>query len=246
MGGRQEAYGRWRGEGQDPREQYLHIVHEQVGRLLRRLPSGVVERDELISWGAIGLLEGIERYDAARGVPIEAFLRTRVRLRLIDGLRSQDRLPRRLRERERLVRQAYARLEQENLRSATDEEVAKALGIAPEEFSQWLQDLALSCVFSIDGLYAQGEEPEDGAPSPEELLEQDELHGLLAAAVSRLPRREQEVLWAHYQLGYAIGEVAGALGLSESYVSALHSRAILRLRGALSRYRAAAKRGGER
>lgn len=244
MQGPSEAYTRWRRAGDDPRERYLPLVHEQVGRLLRRLPSGVAERDELISWGVIGLLEGLERFDEQRGVPIEAYLRTRVRQRLLDGLRSQDRLPRRLRERERLVQGAFARLEQENLRSASDEEVAEELGIAPQELDRWLQDIALSTVFSIDNLYAQGEDVPDSGESPEEQIEQQELNGVLAAAITRLPKREQEVLWAHYQMGYAIGEVAAALSLSESYVSSLHSRAILRLRGALSRYRAASRRGG--
>lgn len=236
-----ETYGRWRAE--DPREQYMHIVQEQVHRLLRRLPAGVAERDELISWGVIGLLEALERFDVQRGVPIEAFLRTRVRLRMIDGLRTQDRLPRRLRERERLLRDTYARLEQQNLRSASDEEVATELGIDTEELGHWFQDLSLGTVFSMETLYAQGEEPEDGSAGPEAQMEQGELHDVLEAAISRLPKREQDVLWAHYQLGYAIGEVAAALSLSEGYVSSLHSRAILRLRGALSRYRASTKGG---
>ncbi len=234
----QAAYERWREGAGQSREAYLPLVHEQAARILRRLPSGVLERDEVISYGVIGLLEGLDQYDPQRGVPVEAYLRTKIRRRILDGLRSQDRLPRRLRARERMVREAYAELEQEQLRSATDEEVAARLGVSAEEFQGWLVDLGFTTVWSIEMLEESGVEPEDSAPTPEQTLEQGELLSVLTAAVGKLPQREQDVLAAHYNLGYSLQEVAQAMDLSERYVAALHSRAVLRLRGALSRYRA--------
>lgn len=234
----QAAYERWRESGQQSREAYLPLVHEQAARVMRRLPSGVIERDEVISYGVIGMLEGLEQYDPRRGVPLEAYLRTQIRRRILDGLRSQDRLPRRLRARERLVRDAYATLEQEQLRSATDAEVASHLGISEDEFQSWLVDLGFTTVWSIEVLEENGIEPEDKERTPEEQIEQDELLQVLTAAIAKLSRREQDVLAAHYNLGYSLQEVAQAMDLSERYVAAIHSKAVLRLRGALSRYRA--------
>ncbi len=234
----QAAYERWREDGGQSREAFLPLVQEQAARILRRLPTGILERDEVVSYGVIGLLEGLEHYDAGRGVPLEAYLRTQIRRRILDGLRSQDRLPRRLRARERQVREAYAQLEQENLRSARDEEVAERLGLSQGEFQEWLLDLGFTTVWSIEVLEESGIEPEDGQSTPEEQLEQQELLSILAAAIEKLPQRERDVLAAHYNLGYSLQEVAQAMDLTERYVAALHSRAVLRLRGALSRYRA--------
>ncbi|MDA8345052.1 MAG: sigma-70 family RNA polymerase sigma factor [Thermaerobacter sp.] len=235
----QQAYERWREDGgAQSREAYLPLVHEQAARILRRLPTGILERDEVISYGVIGLLEALEQYDPRRGVPLEAYLRTQIRRRILDGLRSQDRLPRRLRARERQVRDAYAQLEQEHLRSATDDEVAERLGLSNKEFQEWLVDLGFTTVWSIEILEEHGVEPEDGNRTPEAALEEGELLKILATAVEKLPQREQDVLAAHYDLGYSLQEVAQAMDLSERYVAALHSRAVLRLRGALSRYRA--------
>jgi len=238
---RRVAYERWRSPGEDPAAEHLPLVYEQAQRVFGRLPPGLVERDEIVSFGAIGLMEALARYDPARGVPLEAYLRTQIRRRILDGLRSQDRVPRRLRERERRVRDAYARLEQQEGRSVPDEEVAAELGIAPEELREWLLDLGFTTVFSLEALGDEGVEPADEEPSPEAALEDGELKSLLRSAIERLPRREQEVLAAHYDMGYSLQEIAAAFELSDRYVAQLHSRAVLRLRGALSRYRAQMK-----
>ncbi len=238
---RQDAYARWKSPGQDLREEYLPLVYEQAQRILFRLPPGLLERDEVVSFGVIGMLEALERYDAGRGVPIEAYLRTQIRRRILDGLRSQDRLPRRLRERERRVREAYAQLEQQEGRSVSDDEVAASLGVTGSEFQDWLLDLSFTTLWSLELLGEEGVEPLDDDPSPEAAVEAGELHAQLRAAIERLPRREQEVLAAHYDMGYSMQEIAAAFELSDRYVAQLHARAVLRLRGSLSRYRAQMK-----
>lgn len=224
--------------GDDPREVYLPLVAEQADRALARLPQGTVEREELLSLGAIGLLEGLERFDSGRGVPIEAYLRTAIRHRILDGLRQQDRVPKRLRQKEKLVREAYAEIEQAALRPATDEEVAERLGVTTSVLRTWLRDLAYTTVWSLEALEEEkGFEIEAEAPGPEGVTWQGELRDIVAEAISRLPKREQEVLWAHYYRGYSLHEVALALDLSDAYVSQLHSRAVLRLRGSLGQMR---------
>ena len=238
---RQDAYARWKSPGQDSREEYLPLVYEQAQRILFRLPPGQLERDEIVSFGVIGMLEALDRYDQSRGVPIEAYLRTQIRRRILDGLRSQDRLPRRLREREKLVREAYARLEQQEGRTVSDDEVATELGLTAEDFQEWLMDLSFTTLWSLEVLGEEGVEPLDEEPTPEAAIEAGELHEQLRSAIERLPRREQEVLAAHYDMGYSLQEIAAAFDLSDRYVAQLHARAVLRLRGALSRYRAQMK-----
>lgn len=225
----QRAYG-----AEDPRERFLPLAVEQADRVHGRLPPGALERDEVISLAVIGLIEGLERFDQGRGVPIEAYLRQVIRHRILDGLRSEDRVPKRLRARERLVREAYRDLEQQLMRPATDAEVAARLGIPEREFLGWLSDLAFTTVGSLDALEEDGSPPVGApAPGPEEEAARRDVARRLAQAVARLPERERQVLWAHYYREYSLHEVALALDLSDSYVSQLHSRAILRLRGQL-------------
>jgi len=219
---------------EEPRERYMPIAVAEADRFFDRLPHNLVERDELLSLAVIGLIEGIDRFDPGRGVPIEAYLRQKIRYAILDGLRRQDRVPKRLRARERLVREAYAHLEQEYQRAVSDAEVAARLGIGEAEFVQWLEDLAFTTVGSLDAL------SEDGAPevpteeqTPDEEALESETQAILARAIKELPEREQQVLWAHYYREYSLHEVALALELSSSYVSQLHSRAILRLRAKL-------------
>lgn len=225
----QRAYG-----AEDPRERFLPLAVEQADRVHGRLPPGAMERDELLSLAVIGLIEGLDRFDASRGVPIEAYLRQVIRHRILDGLRSEDRVPKRLRARERLVRDAYAGLEQELLRPATDAEVAARLGVSEEEFGRWLADLAFTTIGSLDALEEEGAPPVPAdAAGPEDEAARRDVSSRLASAVARLPERERQVLWAHYFREYSLHEVALAMDLSDSYISQLHSRAIMRLRGQL-------------
>jgi len=231
---------------EDPREAYLPLVIEQAERALARLPEGAVDREELISLGAIGLLEGLDRFDPARGVPIEAYLRTAIRHRILDGLRQQDRIPKGLRQKERMVREAVGAIEQETLLPATDDQVAQRLRISVPQLRSWLADLAYTTVWSLEAIEAEsGFEIEEPGEGPEGEAWRREVERILKEAITRLPKREREVLWLHYYRGYSLHEVALALGLSDAYMSQIHSRAIMRLRGALGDMRTVLVGGGD-
>jgi RNA polymerase sigma factor for flagellar operon FliA len=231
--------------------QHLGLLRAVARRIGGSLPPGSVELEELVSWGAIGLIRGVDRYDPARGVPLEAYLRRSVRLAIMEGLRTQDVVPRRLRERQVRLTEAFAELEQRLMRAPSDREVADHLGLSEEELGQWYRDLSFTVAVRLDG--PAGGEEEGGSPllgfvadpeeGPEGQLEQQELRQRLRQALARLSERERKVLAAVYQADATLAETARVMGLSPSYVARLHMRAIFRLRGMLSRYVAEARRG---
>jgi RNA polymerase sigma factor for flagellar operon FliA len=241
--------------GSDTRQARIEAHLGVLGRMARRihstLPHGAVELDELLSWGAIGLCQAIDTYDPGRGVPLEPFVRVSIRHAILDGLRENDRMPRRMREKERRLREAVSSLEQTLMRSPTQEEVAQALGGDEASVSEHYAALAYASLGSLDEESSGSDEGGDarieriadqGAQSPVERVEDDEERGQLVAALSRLTERERKILWAVYQEDYTLTEVAKALRLSVSQVGRIHAHAILRLRGLMSRYVAQSRR----
>lgn len=247
------------GRSQDARsariEAHLGLLAGLARRIHSTLPPGAADLDELLSWGAIGLCQGVDNYEPGRGVPLEAYIRISVRHAIMDGLRDADRLPRRMREKERRLRQAVAALEQRLLRAPTPEEVAAALGLD----SQGVAEHYAAAAFSSLG-YLDEEAPGDDegrttrldriadatAADPAAQAETDERRAQLVAALGRLTERERRILWAVYQADYTLTEVARALGLSVSHIGRVHAHAILRLRGMMSRYVAESRRDGPR
>jgi RNA polymerase sigma factor for flagellar operon FliA len=233
-----------------------------LGRLARRihstLPPGSADLDELLSWGAIGLCQGVDSYDPGRGVPLEAYVRATIRHAIMDGLREADRLPRRMREKERRLRQVVAELEQRFMRSPTPDEVAAALGGDEASVADHYAAVAFSSLGYLDeelpddgdgeggGASRLERIADEGAADPVERAEAEERRRHLMAALARLSERERRILWAVYQEDYTLTEVARVLGLSVSQLARIHAHAILRLRGMLSRYVAESRRDGPR
>lgn len=241
--------------GSDTRAARIDAHLGVLGRMARRihstLPAGAVEVDELLSWGAIGLCQGIDAFDPTRGVPLEPYVRVCIRHAILDGLRESDRLPRRMREKERRLRDCVASLEQSLMRSPTPDEVAQALGGDQAVVSDHYAALLYASLGSLDEEAPGSEEggdaridrlPDEGAENPVARVEDEEERGQLAAALARLTERERKILWAVYQEDYTLTEVAKALRLSVSQVGRVHAHAVLRLRGMMSRYVAQSRR----
>ena len=246
------AYAAAAGETRQARiEAHLGVLGRMARRIHSTLPSGAVELDELLSWGAIGLCQAVDTYDPGRGVPLEPYVRVSIRHAILDGLRESDRLPRRMREKERRLRDVVSSLEQSLMRTPTGEEVAQALGGDESAVSEHYAALAYASLGSLDEETPGSEEggearieriADHGAENPVERVEDDEERGQLVAALSRLTERERKILWAVYQEDYTLTEVAKALRLSVSQVGRIHAHAILRLRGMMSRYVAQSRR----
>lgn len=223
-------------------EQYLPLVKRIAGRLAISLPQHVDE-DDLTGYGVFGLLDALERFDPARGVKFETYATLRIRGAIIDGLRTMDWVPHSARQKLKRIQDAYGEIEARLGRPAHNEEVAEYLHMELKDLEAAINQGQMLTLTSLDEV-AVGEEGEN-APKTQlidplaqeafqeiELLEQKKL---LAEAIEKLPEKEKMVVALYYQEDLTLKEIAAIMKLSESRISQLHSQAILRLRGRLSR-----------
>ncbi|MGL6015417.1 MAG: FliA/WhiG family RNA polymerase sigma factor [Selenomonadaceae bacterium] len=214
-------------------ENYLSLVHIIAGRIAISLPSHV-DRDDLISSGFFGLLDAIERYDPSRGNKFETYAGVRIRGSILDYLRAKDWAPVSLRQKIRKYEQAVSRLEGKLGRAATDQEIAAELEISSEELGSLLGRLNIATVVPLEE-YAKVEPLVSGIAGPAEDVEAREVQASLAEAIERLPEKEKIVISLYYYEELTLKEISLILKLSEARISQLHTKAVFRLRGYLSR-----------
>lgn len=226
-------------------EQFLPLVNKVANRLAIGLPSNV-DRDDLISFGRFGLLDALAKFDHTRGLQFETYAMWRIRGAMIDGLRESDWIPRTVRDKAKKIEEAYTILEQRLLRVPTDQEVSEYLGITERELQQVFYDTSLASMVSIDE--AVGDEDEqktarhsyivdEVTPSPEQVAETSSLKEVLSHSIDKLPEKERTVVSLFYFEELTLSEIAEVMSLSPSRISQLHSKAVLRLRSALSRWK---------
>jgi len=223
---------------------YSPLVKYVAGRVAVNLPKSVDEGD-LIGYGTLGLIDAIERFDPQRGVKFETYAIARIRGSMIDGLRSMDWVPVSVRHRNRNLEKVVKDLENQLGRSATDEEIAGVLGITAGEYNQRIQDMAGSAILSLEDVWGNPEEGEpptrmaeirdEKAIDPLDEAEWNSRREALARAINRLPDREKLVITLYYFEGLTVKEIAYILKVSPSRVSQLHTKAVIRLRGAMAR-----------
>jgi RNA polymerase sigma factor for flagellar operon FliA len=222
---------------------YAPLVKFVAGRVGASLPSHVDEQD-LVSYGLLGLIGAIERFDPGREIKFETFAMARIRGAIIDELRSLDWVPRSVRTRARQIERAIAALEKELMRAPTDEEIAKKLGVTSDELEDSLHEISRTSMAALDELWSPsgtGDQvalidtiEDESGPDPEASLELTEVKEALAEAISDLPEREKLVVTLYYYEELTLREIGEVLGVTESRVSQLHTKAILRLKAHLS------------
>ena len=222
---------------------YSPLVKYVAGRMGSGLPAHVEEAD-LISYGLGGLISAIERFDLSREIKFETYAITRIRGSIIDELRTLDWVPRSVRARAREIERANMKLEAKLQRAPTDEEMASELSMTVEEFHDALLQISNSTIVALDELWNVSDStgdsvslldtlPDRGAPDPQALVDQSELRDRIADAIAALPEREKLVVALYYYENLTLREIGEVLGVTESRVSQLHPKAVLRLRSKL-------------
>jgi RNA polymerase sigma factor FliA len=222
---------------------YAPLVKYVAGRMSSGLPSHVEESD-LISYGLLGLISAIERFEPEREIKFETFAITRIKGSIIDELRSLDWVPRSVRTKARAIEKANAKLEHRLHRAPTDQEMAKELGVEIEDFQDSLVRISNSSVVALDELWTVSDSSGDQvslldtiqdpqAADPATEMDTTEMKDRLADAIARLPEREKLVVALYYYENLTLREIGEVLGVTESRVSQLHTKAVLRLKSRL-------------
>ena len=228
---------------------YSPLVKYVAGRLASSLPQSVDTAD-LISYGIFGLVDAIEKFDLERAIKFETYAIARIKGAIIDELRAMDWVPRSVRSRAREIESAYVALENQLRRLPSDQEVADYMGVSLKEFHAILTKLSYTSVVSFEELWVGGERDDsqsaigsirdDTAEDPVAIFESAEVKDILASAIEGLPEREKTVIALYYYEGLTLKEIGQVLGVTESCVSQLHTKAVLRLRAKLHQVEAAA------
>jgi RNA polymerase sigma factor for flagellar operon FliA len=223
---------------------YSPLVKYVAGRMASGLPSHVEEAD-LISYGLVGLINAIERFELEREIKFETYAITRIKGAIIDELRSQDWVPRSVRARAREIERVHQKLEHRFQRAPTDEEMAGELEMSVEDFQDAILQISNSSIAALDELWTVGDSSgdqvslldtlaDDRSPDPSAALDQTDLRDRVAESISRLPEREKLVIALYYYENLTLREIGEVLGVTESRVSQLHTKAVLRLRSRLT------------
>lgn len=221
---------------------YSPLVKYVAGRVGVGLPQNV-EQADLVSYGLFGLIDAIDKFEPERGFKFETYAISRIKGNILDELRSIDWVPRSVRAKARQIENAYAALEAKLHRAPTEDEVADELDMTVEQLQTSLSKISFVGVIALDEFV--GSSDRDGGATlgdtiatddegPGDLFEVQEMRGLLSEAVERLPEREKVVLTLYYYEGLTLAQIGDVIGVTESRVCQIHTKAILQLRSRMA------------
>ena len=221
---------------------YAPLVKYVAGRVAVGMPASV-EHSDLVSYGIFGLMDAIEKFDLDKGFKFETYAITRIKGAIIDELRSIDWVPRSVRARARKIEAAVQRLETSLRRSPSEDELAAELGWSISELQETLAKVSMTSVAALDEVLAVGDGDRISlvdtlqdltAELPEESYEEVETKQLLRETITRLTEREQTVLGLYYFEGMTLSQIGDVLGVTESRICQIHTKAVLSLRAKLT------------
>ncbi len=218
---------------------YSPLVKYVAGRVAVGLPQNV-EQSDLVSYGIFGLIDAIEKFDPERGYKFETYAIARIRGAIIDELRAIDWVPRSVRAKARALENAYAKLESNLRRTPTDEELADELEMTAAQLQTTLSQISFVGLVALDEMLSVGGDRgesltlgdtiADTGEGPVAAYEVEEMRHILADAINSLPEREKIVLTLYYYEGLTLAEIGQVLGVTESRVCQIHTKAVLQLR----------------
>ncbi len=225
-------------------EKHLPLVKNVVGRLAMTLPPHV-DGEDLYSAGLSGLLNAIRQYNPTAGTAFETYARLRIRGAVFDELRRMDWVPRSVHAKARRVQSAMQELEQRKGRSATEEEMAKALKIPLEEYRHWLEEIRPATFVCLDAAFNHEHDdalshyeslPDHRQEDPGDGAFRHELSRMIAARLQQLPEMQRKVLALYYYEDMRLREIAEVFGLTESRICQIHAQAILNIKSYLQKF----------
>jgi RNA polymerase sigma factor for flagellar operon FliA len=227
-------------------KQYAPLVKYVAGKVAVGMPHNV-EFDDLVGFGVFGLLDAIDKFDPDKNVKFKTYAVTRIRGAIFDELRTIDWVPRSVRQKTREVEEAIGALEAQLGRTATDQEIANSLGLDEKEFAKTMMKISGTTMLSLNDVWFSGDENDkvsigDSIESPSSLnpdiiVEKDEIRRVIVEAIEDLPDKEKKILVLYYYEDLTLKEIGEVLEVTESRVSQLHTKAILRLRSKLTNIR---------
>ncbi|HVL65480.1 MAG TPA: RNA polymerase sigma factor WhiG [Actinomycetota bacterium] len=223
---------------------YSPLVKYVAARVAVGLPANV-EQADLISYGIFGLIDAIDKYEPSRGIKFETYAISRIRGAIIDELRAIDWVPRSVRFKAREVEKAYSALENRLKRPPSDAEIAEELGISVDDLNAIYTQLSTVSLVALDELMTVDGDKGDRlslvdtledsrVASPMDAFESEEMKDILARAINRLPEREKIVVTLYYYEGLTLAQIGQVLGVTESRICQMHTKAVLALRGKIS------------
>lgn len=222
--------------------EYAPLVKLVAGRLSMYLGYNV-EYEDLVSYGIFGLIDAIDKFDAMKEVKFETYASLRIRGAILDQIRKMDWIPRTIRQKQKKIDAVMKEIEVREGRVATDEEIARGLGISDDEFLQWQGQMKAVNVISLNEYMEQGSEISGERQSasrhfdsPEKVVEQGELKEKLKDALQKLTERERRVIELYYYEELTLKEISSVLEVSESRVSQLHTRGLQKMKAVMGDY----------
>ena len=222
--------------------EYAPLVKLVAGRLSMYLGYNV-EYDDLVGYGVFGLIDAIDKFDMLKDVKFETYASLRIRGAILDQIRKMDWIPRTIRQRQKKIETVMKEIEASKGRSATDEEIASALGITDDEYTDWQSQMKITGIVSLNEYIEQGgpelvgdKQRNTGFEMPEEVVEQVELKEKLKEALEVLTEKERKVVVLYYYEDLTLKEISRVLEVSESRVSQLHTKALVKMKTRLGQY----------
>ncbi len=221
--------------------EYAPLVKLVAGRLSMYLGYNV-EYEDLVSYGIFGLIDAIDKFDMKKEVKFETYASLRIRGAILDQIRKMDWIPRTVRQRQKKIDVAIKNIEMRTGKSASDEEVAQELGVTGDEFANWQSQMKVTNIVSLNEFVEQGGEPVMDAASnahfvqPEDAMQQSELKEVLGQSLETLTEKERKVILLYYYEELTLKEISKILEVSESRISQLHTKALLKMKNKMGSY----------
>ena len=223
--------------------EYAPLVKVVAGRLSMYLGYNV-EYEDLVSYGIFGLIDAIDKFDCLKEVKFETYASLRIRGAILDQIRKMDWIPRTIRQKQKKIETVIREVEQETGHAASDEEIAKRLGITEEEYLDWQSQMKITGLVSLNEYMEQGSDVSQDYSShtamrfeaPEERVEKAELTKVLGEALELLTEKERKVITLYYYEDLTLKEISRVLEVSESRISQLHTRALQKMKTKMGNY----------